>query len=811
MNTKSAWLKWGIAFFLAIFGLFAARGIYLGEDALDLLPDTAVRGDIQLLQRMGLVNRVFISLGIDPSQTTVSRNEVEQALKTSARQVGSALAENPVFREVLYQLPSGYEWRLFDQLWSQLPALLTEKDLHWIQSQLTTAGLNQAITEDFALLNSPAGLPLKEQIRRDPLGLSRLLIKRLSSLRGEFTAQIRDGFFFSQDGRSCLIWAESALPLTDSKAAEQVQSEVQKALEQGLVHGVSARIIGALPHTLANARTVQRDLRKLLPLATLTLFIFFFLIFRDPRALLVVGIPFMAAPVAIAVLRLFYDRISAIALGFGIVLLGIAVDSAIHIYLALSRSPGGKDAVLKGIKRPVILSTATTLAVFVVLLFSEIPSHRQMAALAIIGVFLAVVLAWILVPTLAIRKLRISKRQLPGLRHSKSKLILWGLLLAAAALAWPRLHYNGNLQTLDMLTPKIKADEAHFRATWGPAGDEAFILAAGSTLSQALDRNDQVYEELQRHSISGLRSISPILPGPCLQAQNISNWNVFWKKRRVSAEKKIDQIGTKLGFISGAFSPFFKWLSAKPVILDPSVLISGPLSPLICSMLRLPDERGTKNQDNNRYEILITTIVPDTPGTWPLIKKLGERVPGVAVLSNSKWRSSIEILLRRDLTRLSIAAGILIVCLVWFFFRRPMPVLAALAPVLSALSSMVIFNYLCNKDINLMHILIGIMVIGISVDYGIFVVCTCQRAISKTTFFAVSMCAVSTLSGFGVLTLAEHPALHTLGATVLVGIGAAWPTALWITPVILNRLKVEGGRWKAFRDGIWGIRALRDD
>ncbi len=788
MNTKSAWLKWGIAFFLTTFGLFAASGIYLGEDALDLLPDSAVRGDIQLLQRMGLVNRVFISLEIDPSQTTFSKNGVEQALKTSARQVGSALAEDPVFREVLYQLPSGYEWKLLDQLWTHLPALLTEEDLRRLQLQLTTDGLNQALTEDFALLNSPAGLPLKEQIRRDPLGLSRLLIKRLSSLRGEFTAQIRDGFFFSQDGRSCLVWAESALPLTDSRAAEQVQNEVQKALEQGLVHGVSARIIGALPHTLANARTVRKDLRKLLPLATLTLFIFFFLIFRDPRALLVVGIPFMAAPVAIAVLRLFYDRVSAIALGFGIVLLGIAVDSAIHIYLALSRSPGGKDAVLKGIKRPVILSTATTLAVFVVLLFSEVPSHRQMAALAITGVFLAVVLAWMLVPTLGIRKPRISKGEhiKPNLRYSKSKLILWGLLLAAGALAWPRLHYNGNLQTLDMVTPKIKTDEAHFRTTWGPAGDEAFILASGSTLSQALDRNDQVYEELQRHSISGLRSISPILPGPCLQAQNISNWNVFWEKRRVNAEKEIDRIGTELGFVSGAFSPFFEWLSAKPVILDPGVLISGPLSPLICSMLRLPDEHGTKNPDNNGHEILITTIAPDTPDTWPVLKKLQERIPGVAVLSNSKWRSNIETLVRHDVTRLSIAAGIIIVCLIWFFFRRPMPVLAALAPVLSALSSMAIFNYLCNKDINLMHILIGIMVIGISVDYGIFVVCAFQRAISKTTFFAVSMCAVSTLSGFGVLSLAEHPALHTLGATVLVGIGAAWPTALWVTPAILK-------------------------
>ena len=788
MKTRSTWLKWGIAVFLVALGLFADRGIYLGENALDLLPDTEVSGDIQLLERIGLVNRVFISLEIDRSQAGISRDRAEQMLKTSAIQVGSALASDPLFTKALYRLPSGHEWEVFDQLWSHLPALLTRKDLEQIHTQLSPTGINQAIRQDFALLNSPAGLIIKEQIRRDPLGLSRLLMKRLSGLCGKFAAQIRDGFLFSKDGRSCLIWAESALPLTNSRAAERVEKEVQRALKGGLVHGVRARVIGTLPHTLANARAVRTDLRRLLPLASLILFIFFFLIFRDPRVLLVVAIPFMAAPMAIAILTLLYDRVSSIALGFGIVLLGISVDPAIHIYLALSRDPGAKDAILSGLKRPVILSTATTLAVFVVLLFSDVPSQRQMAALALAGVSLAVILAWILVPTLATRKPGISMGQsiIPALRYPRLKLILWGLFLAGGVLAWPSLHYSGGLETLDMLTPKIKADEAHFRATWGPVRDETFIVAAGDTLSQALDRNDQVYEGLRRHSISGIWSISPILPGPHTQARNIAGWESFWKRQGPGTIKAIEHIGTELGFTSEAFSPFFEWLSARPVPLKPDIFLSGPLSPLIYSMLHLPDRHNIKTHTDNGHEILITTIVPDAPGTWPMVKRLGERIPGVSVLSNSKWRSSIEILLRRDLTRLSIAAAILIVCLVWFFFQRPISVLATLAPVLSALSSMIIFDCLTTRDINLMHIFIGIMVIGISVDYGIFVVCACQRAISKAPFFAVSMCAVSTLSGFGVLALARHPALHTLGATVLVGIGAAWPTALWITPALMK-------------------------
>ena len=41
----------------------------------------------------------------------------------------------------------------------------------------------------------------------------------------------------------------------------------------------------------------------------------------------------------------------------------------------------------------------------------------------------------------------------------------------------------------------------------------------------------------------------------------------------------------------------------------------------------------------------------------------------------------------------------------------------------------------------------------------------------------------------------EYPrrlALHALGVTVLVGIGAAWPTALFITPLLINRGNAAG-------------------
>ena len=113
-------------------------------------------------------------------------------------------------------------------------------------------------------------------------------------------------------------------------------------------------------------------------------------------------------------------------------------------------------------------------------------------------------------------------------------------------------------------------------------------------------------------------------------------------------------------------------------------------------------------------------------------------------------------------------------------------VVATLAPVSSALAGMSLFASLSGQELNTMHVLMGIMVIGLCVDYGVFSVCAHSYGITRTTRKAVSICAVSSCIGFGVLAFANHPALYSLGVTVLVGISVAWPTALWVTPAILT-------------------------
>ena len=238
-------------------------------------------------------------------------------------------------------------------------------------------------------------------MQQDPLGIIRLVLQKLEHLRSEFSLNVVDGFFFSRDGRSCLIMAESSLSLTDSKNAETVQAVVDGALSSGLNPVIQGRVIGSLPHTLTNARSIQHDLRALLPIATILLLLLLGIALRDGRALLVFGIPFLAAPLAVCATACIFGEISRLALGFGIVLLGISVDFAVHLYLALTRESGGHELVLQRIRRPIILATLTTISVFIVLLFSQVPSHKQMATLALISTLLAVSVSWLVIPSIA--------------------------------------------------------------------------------------------------------------------------------------------------------------------------------------------------------------------------------------------------------------------------------------------------------------------------------------------------------------------------------------------------------------------------
>ncbi len=794
VTRSSVLLRWLVVLVITAVGGFLAFGITINDDALDLLPGEAVQGDLQLLQRLGLVDRVIITLSVEPD-SGISATQAVSRLQKSAEHLGLVLDQSQVFSHVVSRLPQGFELELFKTVKPHLPVLLDQKDLAFLENtSMTSAGIHDALRDDFALLNSPAGFAAKKQVQQDPLGIIRLVLKKLEHLRSEYSMRLVDGFLMSSDGMSCLVMAESSLTLTDGNNAETVQGVLERAYKESLAPGVQARVIGSLPHTLANSRSIQHDLRTLLPIASILLLTLLGVALRDIRALVVLSVPFMAAPPAMSATNFIFGKVSALALGFGIVLLGIAVDFSIHLYLALTRESDTRGEILRRIRRPITFATLTTASVFVVLLFSQVPSHQQMAMLALIGILLAVTFSWLVIPTIAVprqnRETNSCGFKMPPVTSSpllqSIALAVWVCLLAGGLLTWPKLQYNGDLQVLDAPNQEVLSAEQHFRETWGQNEGKAFVVASGETLDIALERNSLIYDTLIKNNVPALQSIAPILPGFEKQQANMEGWKNFWQKKRPDFDTEFKNAAIKYGFAENGFDPFFKWLEQEPVLLEPGKMLSGPLQTLLATMIRTPQQqRG--NLHGSSDEFLIMTTVSTDKELLSTLLSLEQTEPGITVLANQKWRDQVERLLRKDIIVLSSAAGLFIVILVSFAFGRVRAIGGVLAPVASALAAMSLFCFVTDGELNMMHVLMSIMVIGLSVDYGIFIVCSTLEGRSDISFFAVSICAASSLIGFGTLAFAQHPALHSLGVTVLVGIGAAWPTAMLVSPVILRK------------------------
>lgn len=786
MSKKQIFTRWFFVCFLCIAGIYSCLGLKLNDNALDLLPRQAVEGNIQLLQKMGLVDRVFITLSVDEALIKEG-TDPKSVLKNSIERLGRYMQDSGMFSFVLAKLPQGYEYALFESLRKSLPYILDEQDYDRLNYLVSREGIQENLRNSFVLLNSPAGMAMKKQVQLDPLALVPLAMKKLGHLRSEFSMQLDEGVFFSSDSKHCLLLAESKVSLTDSAQALEILKLLEKGYSEALGEGVTARIIGSLPHTLANSSIIKRDLRLLLPLASILLCILLGSTLRDVRAIVVLAVPFLAAPLAIGITSLLHGQISGLALGFGIVLLGIGVDFSIHLFWSLKKGAGSHQELLQALKRPIFFATLTTSTVFIVLLFSAVVSHQQMALLALSGVLLAVVFAWLLIPTIVPTENPLIRESVQtGQRHGSSKypkiiVFFWLTVIALGVYSWPQLKYNGDLRVLDVPDEQVERDEKHFSSTWGGKKDQAFVIVQDETLSGVLDKNSIVYDELAKTRTIEFQSFAPILPGPERQVKNYQLWQKFWSQHRTEFEKEFNMVSADLGFSKKGFDPFFGWLDDKPAQLEPSEFLGGPLDPIFQSMLS--EHRG-ESQGCGKYLAMTTVALEklDLASLAPLEDKAG----GISVLSNSKWRAEVEKQMRHDISFLSGAAGLAISLLVFLQFRQLIPTFAVLAPVLTALSAMAIYCYLSGKDLNMMHLIMGIMVIGLSVDYGIFIVCARQKGSDGSASAAVSICAASSLVGFGVLACASHPALFALGTTVLVGIGCAWPAAVFVSPAILS-------------------------
>lgn len=755
-------------------GLAGLTRLEVRDDIESMLPDdtSQVADDFRRLQQAPFARKVLISLqGTQITSTATlfeAADDLASALSTeyfSRAVTGPALLENS-------RLPNWLE--------ENLPLLLGEPDLKRVEAGLTPERVRQQLESDYRSLLSPESWLIKGLIRRDPLELRKLGLEKLRFVNPISKTRLQNGHFLSADGSSALIIADSSVALTDSGRGARMLEQFRQAADGVLPKGIEARLVSGHAYTVANAEAIQRDLFVVLTASTLGLALLFLLFLRSWRALFVFLTPVSVVGLAAVAVSWFYPVVSGVTLGFGAVLLGISVDFGLHVYFSLRQSPGEPEAALARIVRPVLFGALTTLAGFAVLLTSSLPGQRQLAVFAMSGIAAALLLALIVLPHLVMssghppqrrlyQSLGTSRRRKPGLR-----LLLWLTVMSVCAWKVADVPINGELRNLSLTPTKLLKSEQSLQQTWGNLRSMAMVFAEGGNLQEALAANDMVFELLRRERPEdAMVSLAPLLPAATTQAANLRRWQAFWQEREQPTRHLLREAGTGRGFTESAFTPFFAGLHREPEQVTVATLRQLGLGDLLDALLL---ESGPQVQ--------LVTLVPDTPEVAALFSLDAALPPGVHLVSQSRFGREVGSAIRADFLRFILLAGGAVLAMVALLLRRPGKVLLALLPVATGLVVMLGTMGWLGMEFNLFNIVATILVIGLGVDYGIFMVCRDESQEDQSTSKAVLVAGLTTLAGFGALVFAEHPALHSIGTTVLLGIGGAVPTALLLVPAL---------------------------
>jgi predicted exporter len=753
-------------------GLVAAMFLRPVENIASMIPDdgSSLAEDFKLLQKAPFTHRVLIDVAAPPGTETVKLAAAGDAL--------AAALPPALFPEVRggpqIANPASFVLGVLDLL----PALFTERDMAAVEKRLSPDAVRQSLRECVRTLTSPEGLGMKEVLRRDPLGLRSLALSKLSHLRLSDSIRMNHGRFMSEDGRHMLVIARPAFAMTDATGAGQVIEAFHQA-RASLPPGYTATLTGGLRHTLANTAAIKSDMATVLAASLAGLTLLFLACLRSRAGLFAFLVPLVILPTAAVATWFAFGSISGITLGFGSVLMGVAADYSIYVFFAMRAFPDSPQKALSRVAAPVWYGAVTSMVSFGALLFSALPGIRELAFFSLTGLFLALFLALVVLPC-CIRTANDADdkaRRLPSKPFftPRQVLVLTFIVLAASVYWGEKVHFNSDLRALSAAGADLKRDEAMMHSIWGDFRDRAMVFAKGASLDDALEANRRLFATVsEKKHFPGLISLAPVLPPKRVQSDNSLRWHAtFTPERRAGLRAVVAAEAARLGFTPEAFEPFWEFLAAPATVFStPERLRAVGLGEAVDLLLARDDK-----------DYLAISLMSDTPDAG-IQKNFPDQVRTV---SQTRFASELTKLVKADFLRFILLALGGNMILLYVFLRSVPLTLLSFLPTAVGLALLWGTMGTMGVDLNLFGVIALPLIIGIGVDYGIFMAIAEAGSRNGTTIRAVIVAGLSTIVGFGALTLAGHPALHSIGLTVLIGISGAVLASCLLVPPLRKR------------------------
>ncbi|MEI6162385.1 MAG: MMPL family transporter, partial [Roseococcus sp.] len=425
-----------------------------------------------------------------------------------------------------------------------------------------TPALREALEEVLRGLRSSAAPLVARYVLPDPIGAFPAWLTRLGAGSGLTT---RDGAWFvaERDAPRAVMLAVLAGGATDMAAQEAGLAAITAAF--AAAEPSSARLLLAGPAVIGQdtSRTIRADVDRIAVVSTLLVVALLAWRFRSLLVLAALAVPvLLSVALGVWLTGLIFGSVHAIALGFGITMLGVTLDYPV---LLIGHRKHGEAALATRarIRGAFWLAVATATLGLGGLVFSGFPGLAQLGVLAAIGLLAAAGATWWLLPPLVVAAglapVTVGEprwlARLEALRRFRPLALGVALLAGGALLTIGGPRWETDLAALSPAPPASLALDAELRAAIGAAEAGQFLLIRAPDAETVLQRQEALLPVLDRlvaaGSLSGYEAAALILPS---MARQLERRAALPAPEILAA--RLTEAGAGLPFRPTAFLPF---------------------------------------------------------------------------------------------------------------------------------------------------------------------------------------------------------------------------------------------------------------
>ena len=748
------------------------------------------------------------------------------------------------------KLSDGVVWRADAQFRRFAEEVLVPNGLFYLddasfeaaKQRLTLDEMRRQIRRNETLISTPgpAADALSKVILQDPLRLHEFIVDRVAGNRPFRTYENTDAFI-SPDGRAILIRVRGKRPVSDLDFSKRFTQAISSLAARANTDNLRLDFSGGYAIAAASERAIRGDMISNVVWSVICLQLLFVVAFRRPvRSFLLAFLPVAVGLLyGFGVYAMLSSSLTPMTAVIGGTLAGMSIDYAIEFlaYYHAKRAAGmdardGARAARRSCGGAMLAAWATSIVGFVAIGTSNVKALRDFAVLGSLGLTGAFFAALLILPALVAvfdRKSPASARpagRIPVqamlrhvIRRPRAGAIATALTLVIAVVV---LLVPGQILPLETdLTvmhprpnPALDAQSAIAEAFGTSPGALVVHLAAES--DDALVRLAHVVDARLREARSrqaGVHAsfgVASLLPDPAVVPARVAGTGEAVADRVVNDFRAAVADSIFDAKTYEAYEGFLRrLLTAKQA---PTIAELRKYPSLAETILPAGNVAGTDAKAQGTAgatsEAITLVFTKDTgaqresrDATVGAVRDALAGLPGATLTGLAVLNHDIELTVRRELPKLLIVSGVVVMIYMALHYRNLWDCVLAALPAVFGIVCLLAYMRVTGQKLNMINLVAFPLLIGIDVDYGIFVVSAARRGALRglsddeiaeklaPASSAVILCAATTFIGFGTLVFTSVPAVRSLGAAVAVGVATCAaatfllvaPTLVWLT------------------------------